>query len=220
MIEFRKGERMRLRRKAWAEPESLQSKLLIQNPREFKGRWRDVFLNDNRICLELGCGKGKFIVELAQRNPNLNFIAVDLKYEVLVYVKRKCEERGLTNVRILAFDINYINEVFEKGEVYNIYLNFSTPWPKLKHHKRRLTHPRILSKYFDILSEDSNIILKTDHEMFFMDSICYLSENRFDITYKSMDLHSEDIDNILTEYEEKFINKGMKIMYLTAKFKG
>lgn len=211
---------MRLRRKAWAEPESLESSLLIKNPRDFKGRWREIFGNDNRICLELGCGKGKFITEIAKRNPNINFVAVDLKYEVLVYVKRKCEEALINNVRIIAFDINYINEIFESGEVFNIYLNFSTPWPKVKHHKRRLTHPRILTKYFDILSHDSKIILKTDHEMFFLNSIEYLNENNFEVTYKTMDLHSEDIENILTEYEEKFINKGMKIMYLTANFKG
>ncbi len=210
---------MRLRRKAWAEPEILESSLFIQNPREFKGRWREVFGNDNKICLELGCGKGKFIADIAKQNPNINFVAIDLKFEVLVYVKRKCEELSLTNVRILAFDINYINEMFDKGEISDIYLNFSTPWPKAKHNKRRLTHPRILTKYFDIISDDSKIRLKTDHEVFFLDSIEYLEENGFNITYKTMDLHSENIDNILTEYEEKFLNKGMKIMYLTAELK-
>lgn len=210
---------MRLRRKAWAEPEILESSLFIQNPREFKGRWREVFGNDNKICLELGCGKGKFIADIAKQNPNINFVAIDLKFEVLVYVKRKCEELSLTNVRILAFDINYINEVFDKGEISDIYLNFSTPWPKAKHNKRRLTHPRILTKYFDIISDDSKIRLKTDHEVFFLDSIEYLEGNGFNITYKTMDLHSENIDNILTEYEEKFLNKGMKIMYLIAELK-
>lgn len=210
---------MRLRRKAWAEPEILESSLFIQNPREFKGRWREVFGNDNKISLELGCGKGKFIADIAKQNPNINFVAIDLKFEVLVYVKRKCEELSLTNVRILAFDINYINEVFDKGEISDIYLNFSTPWPKAKHNKRRLTHPRILTKYFDIISDDSKIRLKTDHEVFFLDSIEYLEGNGFNITYKTMDLHSENIDNILTEYEEKFLNKGMKIMYLTAELK-
>ena len=210
---------MRLRRKAWAEPEILESSLFIQNPREFKGRWREVFGNDNKICLELGCGKGKFIADIAKQNPNINFVAIDLKFEVLVYVKRKCEELSLTNVRILAFDINYINEMFDKGEISDIYLNFSTPWPKAKHNKRRLTNPRILTKYFDIISDDSKIRLKTDHEVFFLDSIEYLEENGFNITYKTMDLHSENIDNILTEYEEKFLNKGMKIMYLTAELK-
>lgn len=210
---------MRLRRKAWAEPEILESSLFIQNPREFKGRWREVFGNDNKICLELGCGKGKFIADIAKQNLNINFVAIDLKFEVLVYVKRKCEELSLTNVRILAFDINYINEVFDKGEISDIYLNFSTPWPKAKHNKRRLTHPRILTKYFDIISDDSKIRLKTDHEVFFLDSIEYLEGNGFNITYKTMDLHSENIDNILTEYEEKFLNKGMKIMYLIAELK-
>lgn len=209
---------MRLRRKPWARPELLQSELFIENPREFKGSWNKVFNNNNEICLELGCGKGRFISNIAEKNKDKNFIAVDLKDEVLVYVKRKCEELNLENVRILSFDINYINEIFEKGEVSDIYLNFSTPWPKTKHNKRRLTHPRFLNKYLDVINPNSKIMLKTDHELFFLDSIEYLNENGFDILYKTMDLHNEEIENIMTEYEEKFLNKGMKIMYLTAKF--
>lgn len=209
---------MRLRRKPWARPELLQSELFIENPREFKGSWNKVFNNNNEICLELGCGKGRFISNIAQKNKDKNFIAIDLKDEVLVYVKRKCEELNLENVRILSFDINYINEIFEKGEVSDIYLNFSTPWPKTKHNKRRLTHPRFLNKYLDVINPNSKIMLKTDHELFFLDSIEYLNENGFDILYKTMDLHNEEIENIMTEYEEKFLNKGMKIMYLTAKF--
>lgn len=209
---------MRLRRKPWARPELLQSELFIENPREFKGSWNKVFNNNNEICLELGCGKGRFISNIAQKNKDKNFIAIDLKDEVLVYVKRKCEELNLENVRILSFDINYINEIFEKGEVSDIYLNFSTPWPKTKHHKRRLTHPRFLNKYLEFINSNSKIMLKTDHELFFLDSIEYLNENGFYILYKTMDLHNEEIENIMTEYEEKFLNKGMKIMYLTAKF--
>lgn len=209
---------MRLRRKPWARPELLQSELFIENPREFKGSWNKVFNNNNEICLELGCGKGRFISNIAQKNKDKNFIAIDLKDEVLVYVKRKCEELNLENVRILSFDINYINEIFEKGEVSDIYLNFSTPWPKTKHNKRRLTHPRFLNKYLEVINPNSNIMLKTDHELFFLDSIEYLNENGFDILYKTMDLHNEEIEIIMTEYEEKFLNKGMKIMYLTAKF--
>ena len=209
---------MRLRRKPWARPELLQSELFIENPREFKGSWNKVFNNNNEICLELGCGKGRFISNIAQKNKDKNFIAIDLKDEVLVYVKRKCEELNLENVRILSFDINYINEIFEKGEVSDIYLNFSTPWPKTKHHKRRLTHPRFLNKYLEVINSNSKIMLKTYHELFFLDSIEYLNENGFYILYKTMDLHNEEIENITTEYEEKFLNKGMKIMYLTAKF--
>ena len=153
---------MRLRRKPWARPELLQSELFIENPREFKGSWNKVFNNNNEICLELGCGKGRFISNIAQKNKDKNFIAIDLKDEVLVYVKRKCEELNLENVRILSFDINYINEIFEKGEVSDIYLNFSTPWPKTKHHKRRLTHPRFLNKYLEVINSNSKIMLKTD----------------------------------------------------------
>ncbi len=207
---------MRLRRKPWARPELLESDLFIDSPRRFKGYWNKVFDNDNDIYLELGCGKGLFISEMARRYLCRNFIAVDLKDEVLVYVKRKCEEFNLRNVRIISFDINYINEVFNKQEVKDIYLNFSTPWPKIKHHKRRLTHPRFLNKYLEIISKDSKIILKTDHESFFKDSIGYLEENNFEVLYKTMDLHSEEIENVMTEYEEKFLSRGIKIMYLTS----
>ena len=211
---------MRLRRKAWARPELLESDLFIEDPREFKGRWNEIFNNENDICLELGCGKGRFMENIADENPDKNFVAVDLKNEVLVYVKRKCENLNLNNVRILSFDINYIDEVFEKGEISDIYLNFSTPWPKSRHNKRRLTLPRFLQKYIEIMKEDSKIILKTDHENFFLDSIEYLEGNDFEIIYKTFDLHSENIKNIMTEYEEKFMNKGMRIMYFVSKYKG
>ncbi len=112
---------MRLRRKAWARPELLESDLFIEDPREFKGRWNEIFNNENDICLELGCGKGRFMENIADENPDKNFVAVDLKNEVLVYVKRKCENLNLNNVRILSFDINYIDEVFEKGR-FRIYI--------------------------------------------------------------------------------------------------
>lgn len=210
---------MRLRRKPWAEPEVLQSDLLIQNPRDFKGKWNEVFGNNNEICLELGCGKGKFVSELARKYPNKNFIAFDLRYEVLVYVKRKCEEFNIKNVRILSFDIGYIDEIFEENEVSDIYLNFSTPWPKARHHKRRLTYGSFLNKYSKIMKKGSKIYLKTDHEEFFLHSIDYIKESKFEILFTSMDLHKENIENILTEYEEKFSNKGMKIMYLVCREK-
>ena len=210
---------MRLRRKPWARPELMESELFIEDPKEFKGKWNEVFKNNNPISLELGCGKGRFISTLAKENPERNFIVIDLKDEVLVYVKRKCIDLGLNNVRILSFDIGLINEIFDKNEIYDIYMNFSTPWPKTKHNKRRLTHPRFLNKYLEIINKDSKIILKTDHTNFFLDSLEYLQENNFEILYKTMDLHKENIENIMTEYEEKFINQGMKIMYLVAKLK-
>ena len=210
---------MRLRRKPWARPELMESELFIEDPKEFKGNWNKVFKNDNPISLELGCGKGRFISTLAKENPQRNFIVIDLKDEVLVYVKRKCIDLGLNNVRILSFNIGLINEIFDKNEIHDIYMNFSTPWPKTKHNKRRLTHPRFLNKYLDIINKDSKIILKTDHVGFFLDSLEYLEENKFEILFKTMDLHNEDVKNIMTEYEEKFINQGMKIMYLVAKLK-
>ena len=210
---------MRLRRKAWAEPELLESDLLVKNPREFKGKWKSVFGNDNKICLELGCGKGTFISNIASQNLDKNFIAIDLRAEVLVYVKRRCENLNLKNVRILSFDINFIDEIFSENEISDIHLNFSTPWPKARHHKRRLTYPKFLEKYLNIMDKNSKIMLKTDHVQFFLDSIEYLEQNNFCISYKTDDLHSEENENIMTEYEEKFLNKGMKIMYLIAKAK-
>lgn len=211
---------MRLRKKWWARPELEANKLFIKNPTELKGKWREEFGNDNPIHLELGCGRGKFLKEKCEKYPNINHIAVDLKDEVLVYTLRTVlsSEEELNNVRIVALNISFIADLFEKDEVDKIYINFCNPWPKDRHNKRRLTHTKFLTEYKKFLKKGSEIWFKTDDEGLFKDSLEYFKESGFSLEFITYDLHNSDFkDNVMTEYETKFTNMGMKIMALIAK---
>ncbi|SKA87936.1 tRNA (guanine-N(7)-)-methyltransferase [Caloramator quimbayensis] len=216
---------MRLRHKPWARPELESCRFVVTNPKNFKGRWKDVFKNNNDIYLELGCGRGRFISEHAFKELNKNFIGIEIKDEVIVYAKRKVEEKfkkenmEVNNVRLVVADIAYINDMFDKDEISRIYLNFSTPWPKKRHNKRRLTHTRFLEKYKSFLKRGSEIWFKTDDEDFFNDSIEYFEEAGFKIEYITYDLHNSDFkENIMTEYETKFSSMGFKIMFAIARY--
>ncbi|MDU1442374.1 MAG: tRNA (guanosine(46)-N7)-methyltransferase TrmB [Clostridium cochlearium] len=211
---------MRLRKKWWARPEMEASPLVITNPIEYKGKWKEEFKNNNTIHLELGCGRGGFIQEKALQNPNINYVAVDLKDEILIYVLRKIKEKEIENVRIVPLNIAFISEIFEKDEVEKIYINFCNPWPKLRHNKRRLTHNKFLDEYKKFLKIKGEIWFKTDDIGLFEDSQKYFKESGFSIEYITYDLHKSDFKhNIMTEYESKFTNMGMKTMFLIAKFK-
>ncbi|NOH17218.1 tRNA (guanosine(46)-N7)-methyltransferase TrmB [Clostridium cochlearium] len=211
---------MRLRKKWWARPEMEASPLVITNPIEYKGKWKEEFKNNNTIHLELGCGRGGFIQEKALQNPNINYVAVDLKDEILIYVLRKIKEKEIENVRIVPLNIAFISEIFEKDEVQKIYINFCNPWPKLRHNKRRLTHSKFLNEYKKFLKNQGEIWFKTDDIGLFEDSQEYFKESGFSIEYITYDLHKSDFKhNIMTEYESKFTNIGMKTMFLIAKFK-
>lgn len=209
---------MRLRKKWWARPELEQSPIFITNPNEYMGKWQEEFKNKNEIHLELGCGRGTFIRDKAIENPNINFIGIDLKDEVLIYTVRKVMESELQNVRIIPLNIMLIDGVFDKDEISKIYINFCNPWPKLRHNKRRLTHSKQLLEYKKFLKPGSEIWFKTDDVGLFEDSIKYFKECGFDIEYLTYDLHNSGFqDNIITEYEKKFMDLGMKIMFLKAK---
>lgn len=211
---------MRLRKKWWARPEMEQSPLFVCQPNLNKGKWNRVFGNDNDIHLELGCGRGKFIIQKALLNPDTNYIAIDLKDEVLVYVVRKAEENKLKNIRIAALNIQFIEDMFDENEISKIYINFCNPWPKDRHNKRRLTHSNFLKKYKNFLKSHSQIWFKTDDAELFEDSITYFSESGFKILFLTYDLHKWGFnENIMTEYEEKFISSGFKIMFLIAELK-
>ena len=210
---------MRLRKKWWARPELESSDIFIQDPRSLKGRWNEEFKNDNPIHLELGCGRGKFLKEKCEKYPDINHIAVDLKDEVLVYTLRtvKSSERELTNARIVALNIAFIAELFDKDEIDKIYINFCNPWPKDRHNKRRLTHTKFLEEYKKFLKKGSQIWFKTDDRGLFDDSLEYFKESGFSLDFVTYDLHNSDFkDNIMTEYETKFTGMGMKIMGLVA----
>lgn len=211
---------MRLRKKWWARPEMEQTNIFIKEPYETKGHWSEMFKNSNPIELELGVGRGSFITTKALENPNTNYIGVDLKDEVLVYTVRKIEENELENVKITALDIMRIDGVFEKEEISKIYINFCNPWPKARHNKRRLTHTRQLEQYKKFLKPKAEIWFKTDDLDLFNDSLEYFEEQGFELKYKTYDLHSEDFKgNIVTEYENKFVNRGIKIKFCIAKLK-
>lgn len=211
---------MRLRKKWWARPEMEESSLVITEPSEVKGKWHEEFKNNNPIELELGCGRGKFIRDRALINPNINFIGIDLKDEVLIYVLRKLKEAEISNVRVVPLNIMFIQDIFDEGEISKIYINFCNPWPKERHKKRRLTHFKFLQIYKKFIKRDSEIWFKTDDAELFEESIEYFKNEGFSLEYLTYDLQSSDFkENIETEYETKFKNMGLKIMFLIAKLK-
>lgn len=211
---------MRLRKKWWARPEMEKSPLVITEPTQYSGKWSEVFGNSNDIHLELGCGRGDFIIKVASQNPNKNYIAIDLKDEVLVYVLRKVQEAELENIRIIPLQIAFIEDVFSENEIGRIYINFCNPWPKDRHNKRRLTHTKFLTKYKKFIKPNTEIWFKTDNVDLFDASIEYFKDNGFKIEYYTYDLHNSDFhENIVTEYESKFVSLGMKIMFLKAVLK-
>lgn len=197
----------------------LQSRTnFILEPENLKGKWADYFHNTNPIHIEIGSGKGKFITTLAKQNEDINFIAIEKFATVLLKLIKKVPEEGLPNLAILNADAEMLTQFFEQGEINKIYLNFSDPWPRKRHAKRRLTHVHFLETFKALLKNDGTIALKTDNQDLFDFSIeqfelaGYLLE---DITY---DLHQSELSesNVATEYEERFISQGMPIYGLTA----
>lgn len=188
----------------------------IDNPKEYKSNWKSVFGNDNPIYIEIGMGKGDFIIENAMRYPDINFIGIEKYDSVIVRAIQKSNELELNNLKLIRMDALEIEEVFNK-EVDRIYLNFSDPWPKERHTKRRLTSPIFLAKYDLVFKSDADIIMKTDNNPLFEYSLESLTEYGYKILSVTRDLYSEDItDNIATEYEKKFVSKGICINRLKA----
>ena len=185
------------------------------NPYIYKGNWNRYFNNDNPIYIEIGMGKGDFIIENAKRYPNINFIGIEKYDSVIVRAIQKSNELELDNLKIVRIDANKLNDVFLK-EIDTIYLNFSDPWPKDRHAKRRLTSPEFLNIYDNIFKNTKKIIMKTDNIDLFNYSLDSLTLHGYEITYKTNDLNCLDDDNIMTEYENKFYNKGIKINKLIA----
>lgn len=211
---------MRLRKKRWARPELEESSLFIIDAFEHSGKWNEVFQNNNPIYLELGCGRGKFLSTNAQLHPEINYIGIDLKDEVMIYALRKLKEAELQNARIIPMNIMRMDGIFGPSEISRIYINFCNPWPKLRHNKRRLTHTGFLNMYKKFLKKGSQIWFKTDDPGLFEDSKLYFQECGFDIINETYDLAQSDFDqNITTEYEEKFTAMGMKTMFLIANLK-
>lgn len=219
---------MRIRFKPWARPELEASYFYEDNPEEYKGKWITKFKNkENFLHIELGCGKGSFISELAYQNQNINYIAIDLVDAMLGLAKRKVEEKynstntKVDNLILVRYDIERINQIIDKKDnIERIYINFCNPWPKAKHKKKRLTHTKQLEHYKEFLKEGSEVYFKTDDDGLFDDSIRYFEESGFTILKKTYDLHNEDIfdgKNIITEHEKMFSDEGIKIKAAIAK---
>ena len=186
-------------------------------PNENKSKWNKVFGNNNPIHIEIGMGKGDFIIENAIRYPNINFIGIEKYSSVLARAVEKLYDKELPNLRLIRMDANFIEDVFDK-EIDTIYLNFSDPWPKKRTAKRRLSSDMFLNKYKNLFKKDHNIIMKTDNMNLFEYSLESFSRNGYVLEKVSLDLHSSDIENnIETEYEKKFVSKGNKIYYVNAK---
>ena len=216
---------MRIRFKPWARPELEASKFYIDNPEDYKGKWKTLYKNIAPLHIELGCGKGSFISKLAVKNDNINYLAIDLVDAMLGLAKRNIEkeyeenQKEIENVYLTRYDIERILNILDKtDEVQRIYINFCNPWPRGKHHKKRLTHSRQLEKYKQILSENGEIYFKTDDDNLFEDSLVYFEECGFNIEKKTYDLENEENfwDNIQTEHEKMFMEQGIKIKALIA----
>lgn len=208
---------MRLKNVKGANEIIIKGLYYVEDPYINKGNWNKVFNNDNPIYIEIGIGKGKFIVENAIKYPNINFIGIEKYDSVLVRAIQKSNELELNNLKLVRMDAKRIEEVFDH-EIDRIYLNFSDPWPKDRHYKRRLTSYVFLDKYEHIFKNNKYIIMKTDNIDLFNFSLESLTNHGYNIDFMSNDLHSlNDEDNIMTEYEEKFSNKGIKINKLIAR---
>ena len=206
---------MRLRNNKNAKGILEESKYVVKNPEEYKGKWNKIFGNNNDIEIEIGCGKGNFIIENAKRYPNKNFIGIEMYDTVLMYAVNKIDKE-ISNLRFIRIDANKLGEIFDK-EISLIYLNFSDPWPKKRNAKRRLTHERLLSVYDNIFKKEKRIFMKTDNVSLFEFSIESLTCYGYKLKNVSLDLINSDFeDNIMTEYEKKFVEKNIKINRLEA----
>ena len=209
----RVGDCMRRRKKPGAMEKLLSHKNYVhEKPETFKGEWSSFFQNDNPIHVELGTGRGQFITKLAECNPDMNYVGVEIKEEILLKAVEKAHEKDLKNIIFLWFDINRIEEIFAKEEVDRIYINFCDPWPKKRWAKRRLTHRGFLDKYIHLLKPRGEIQFKTDNERLFEFSLNEFALRDFFLRNITLDLHHSDYDlNVTTEYEDKFSSMNMKI---------
>lgn len=200
---------MRLRNVKGANEIINKSELVIDNYKEYKSKFKTIFKNNNPIHLEIGTGKGNFIINMAKTYPDINFIGIEKYDSVLVRALEKIDY--LDNLRFIRMDATYIEDIFLK-EIDTIYLNFSDPWPKERHRHRRLTDSYFLKRYDSLFKDKKHIIMKTDNRKLFEYSIIELTNYGYKIDNISLDLHNDDIkDNVETEYEHKFSSKGFPI---------
>lgn len=212
---------MRLRNKPWAKDKLEQyPQYVITSPELLKGEWDNVFESKQPLHIEIGTGRGRFITEMAKANPHVNYLGIELQPSVIVTALERVIEADVTNLKLLNANAADVTEYFAKGEVNRVYLNFSDPWPKKRHEKRRLTYKTFLKQYEDILIDQGEIHFKTDNQGLFEYSLTSFSEYGLLLKWVSLDLHNSDFEgNIMTEYEEKFSNKGNRIYRSEVKYR-
>lgn len=211
---------MRLRNVPGSREAIADNDMAINEPTELKGKWKEEFGNDNPIRIEIGMGKGKFITTLSMENPDINYIGIEKYSSVLIRAIERCEEIEVPNLRFIRMEAEYICDVFEKGEVDRIYLNFSDPWPKDRHAKRRLTSKQFFERYDVILKKDGIVEFKTDNDLLFQFSLEQVPEAGWELIEQTWDLHNDERlmqGNVMTEYESKFSQMGNPIHKLIAK---
>ncbi|WP_436859762.1 tRNA (guanosine(46)-N7)-methyltransferase TrmB [Staphylococcus caeli] len=210
---------MRMRYKPWAEDYLKKEPNIVDIDGSHAGQITEWFGNDRPIYIEVGSGMGQFITTLAAKNPDINFISMEREKSVMIKVLDKVVEQGLTNIKLICNDAIELNDYFKDGEVSRVYLNFSDPWPKKRHTKRRLTYKTYLALYKQILKNDGELHFKTDNRGLFAYSLESMSQFGMYFTKINLNLHQEDVeDNIETEYEKKFSDKGSRIYRMEAKF--
>ncbi len=215
---------MRIRRKKWARPELAVCPYYIEHAEEYKGKWHSVFPNDKPLYAELGCGKGRFAAQAALKYPEINWLAMDIKADMLGVARRTVEAafkeagREVDNLKLVTQNIEKILTSFDENDSLDrIYINFCNPWPKDKHNKRRLTHTRQLEQYRVLLKDGGEIHFKTDDDELFEESLDYFKEAKFEVIYLTRDLHASDYEhNLVTEHERMFTEEGKKIKFLIA----
>lgn len=215
---------MRMRYKPWATAELNACPYFLRGPERYRGKWHGLFTRRQPVELELGCGKGLFLAGAAPADPQTNFIGIDMKDTVLGPARRNIEAafqeagRAPDNVLLTAMDIGRLSDAMgPEDTVRRIHISFCNPWPKPRHHKRRLTWPTFLESYKIILEPGGEIVFKTDDDALFEDTLGYLAQCGFELTAKTYDLHGENWPgNILTEHEKMFLEQGVKIKALKA----
>lgn len=213
---------MRVRKKKNCDTRLEKSgSLWIREPERLKARWYEEFGSDNPIHIEIGCGKGQFICEMARKYPEISFVAVEVVKDVMVIAMEKAEPLGLSNLRFIIGDAAKLSDYFEKGEAERIYLNFSDPWKKKKQAKRRLTHKNFLDVYKRVLNNGDMICFKTDNQKLFEFSLNSFAAENYKMSEITFDLHNSGIeDNVMTEYETRFAEAGMPIYRVCAAYYG
>lgn len=202
---------MRLKHVKGASEEIEKCPYVVHNAKEHKGQFNKLFGNNNPIHIEIGMGKGNFIIENAKRYPDINFIGIEKYDSVIVRAVQKLEVLELPNLRLVRCDATYIEDIFDK-EITTIYLNFSDPWPKARHERRRLTSSEFLKKYDNLFKDKKHIIQKTDNRNLFEFSVKSFTDYGYKIDMISLNLHEDiEIENIETEYEQKFVSRGSLI---------